>query len=394
MNFIRSLFNISSIYILLWCLYAFHWNEIMVGSIIDVLSNVFLGVNLLVSCYCFFIVRKRLQNKYLKAMSVMLLLFCIYGFIYILIGSQSAMLAAMGVSPISYIVGPLRSLLPIFAFYYFTQQGFLSDKKIIFWSFIILALYAFFSYTRTAIMMSDATRIGFTNNMGYLFVALIPCVYLLRGRTLYQYLLLGVLLLFIVRAMKRGAILVGLVISFLFIKDKFKSSTSKEKIWVIVCVTAFVGIAAYYVVNTMMNDAYFQYRLAATMEGDSSGRDDIIGDLEFYLLNTANVFQWLFGSGADATVAIAGNYAHNDWWEVLINQGIIGLFFYFWYWIRGFKYSSKCTPMYKGIILSFVLTYFLRCFFSMSYSSIPLASTLLVGYALAKEDELRLQNNI
>lgn len=291
----------------------------------------------------------------------------------------------MGVSQISYLVGPLRSFLPIFAFYYYTKKGDIDEDSIQLWFVLIFALYAFFSFTKTETMMSDGTRIGFTNNMGYLFVALIPFVYVIK-KNVYQYAALAVLLLFVVKSMKRGAILVAVFLAVLFIREKLKTASAKERMWVFLVTAIFVSVAACYVMTVLMNDAYFQYRIQATLEGDSSGRDEIIDSLRLYLANEASVFELLFGSGADATVSIAGNYAHNDWYEVLINQGVFGLIVYITYWYQSYRYTRRCHGYGKSMILSFVLTYFLCCFFSMSYSSIPLAATLLLGYNLAKQD--------
>lgn len=386
MKLLKSCFNICGLYILIWCLYAFHWNEIFVGSIIDRISVLFLGFNILVSIICMSKIQTDISlNLFLRWIKVLLLLFCIYGGLYLIMGKQSDMLVAMGVSPVSYIVGPLRSFLPVFAFYYFAKEGKLTEDMVKLCFFVLLMLYGAFSFIKTELMMSDVTRIGFTNNMGYLFVALIPYVYVFR-KSIIQYVSLAVVMLFILKAMKRGAILVAVIIACMFMWTKYKESRKSERAWIIIISVLFVLAAAYYIMTVMMNDAYFQYRIQATLEGDSSGRDEIIDSLRLYLANEASVFELLFGSGADATVSIAGNYAHNDWYEVLINQGVFGLIVYITYWYQSYRYTRRCHGYEKSMILSFVLTYFLCCFFSMSYSCIPLAATLLLGYNLAKQD--------
>jgi hypothetical protein len=94
-----------------------------------------------------------------------------------------------------------------------------------------------------------------------------------------------------------------------------------------------------------------------------------------------------FGSGANATLSISSLYAHNDWLEIAINQGVFGLIIYFFYWIMFFREcSSKSYTPYARLAMQLLfIIYFMKTFFSMSYNDMTVGATLVLGYCLAQE---------
>ena len=142
---------------------------------------------------------------------------------------------------------------------------------------------------------------------------------------------------------------------------------------------------SYKYVNTLYsNNEYFQGRIESTLEGHSSGRDTIANTLINSFMQDTNIFQVLFGRGADSTVEIAGNYAHNDWLEILTNQGIIGVIIFLIYWVNYWKEirSMRCKSNYRYILTLIFIIYFLSTLFSMSYNQVTTISALLMGYCL------------
>ena len=89
----------------------------------------------------------------------------------------------------------------------------------------------------------------------------------------------------------------------------------------------FYFISDFYSTNT-----YFQHRLEATKEGNSSGRDDIYETLLNHILSNGNLFGMIFGEGALATTKITWTAAHNDWLEFMVDMGLIGFVSYVVYW--------------------------------------------------------------
>ena len=233
--------------------------------------------------------------------------------------------------------------------------------------------------------MLDSNRDGFTNNLGYLFVSLIPFIYFFNKK-IFQIGLLLFLMAFVIFSMKRGAILVGILATFLYIFWTFKNTKGYQWCFAIILFVIIGFVAAHYLEAFYADNAYFQMRVDSTLEGDSSSRDQISSSLLNWYVYKANIFQQLFGAGADATLSIYGIFAHNDWLEILIDQGVVGVILYLWYWSVFYKNNkrfSKGTPEYM-ILTTVLVSCFSRCFFSMSYNVIPVSTSLLMGYCLAQ----------
>ena len=80
---------------------------------------------------------------------------------------------------------------------------------------------------------------------------------------------------------------------------------------------------ALFVIKLMSESSYFAQRIDQTIAGDSSGRDDLYKSLWDILISEQDLFYILFGRGADATWALVGNYAHQDWLETFCNNGLL-----------------------------------------------------------------------
>ena len=381
----RTLLSPCSLLICTWILYSFHWFEVAPGSTIDSLANPLLAFNLVVSLYIIFgPLYKQHLPLYFNAVKVLLIWFSIYGIIAIVLGGE--VYSQHGnLSPGSYLIGILRSFLPMYAFYYFTKRGLLNDAMMKVWFVVLLLVFIYFNLSFSAIKMLDSNRDGFTNNLGYLFASLIPFVYFFNKKII-QIGLLVVLMAFVVLSMKRGAILVGVLATLLYVFWTFKNAKGYQ--WgLAILAFAIVGfMAAHYLEMLYEDNAYFQMRIESTLEGDSSNRDLISSSLIHWYLYDANIFEKLFGAGADATLRVYGLFAHNDWLEIMVDQGAMGIIIYLWYWFMFYKNNKKFA---KGsleymVLTTILVTCFSRCFFSMSYNVIPISTSLLMGYCLAQ----------
>ena len=106
-----------------------------------------------------------------------------------------------------------------------------------------------------------------------------------------------------------------------------------------------------------------------------------------------NIFQVLFGIGADGTLIVADNYAHNDWLEILTNQGAVGVLIFGVYWFRligEWRKSKGMHDAYMAITL-FIIIFFMKTLFSMSYNTIPYYSSIILGFYLSKVHTTKLQ---
>lgn len=159
---------------------------------------------------------------------------------------------------------------------------------------------------------------------------------------------LAVCFMFVMTGAKRGAIIcMGAVLLYLiwwYYKDKHISLRTIASILVII--TA-LGIGINYYFTT---DDYLQQRLQQTLEGNSSHRDVLYFILWNEWLNADLVTQ-LFGRGIAQTVPLAGNFAHNDWLELLTDEGLLGALIYLIIIVKFFNIAN----IYKMVLLNRLL---------------------------------------
>ena len=97
----------------------------------------------------------------------------------------------------------------------------------------------------------------------------------------------------------------------------------------------------------------------------------------------------LFGGGANHTLIVTDNYAHNDWLEILINQGILGILVYLFYWFKFWQEQRFCRNIKKlnlarTSLTICILASFLMTIFSMSYGDLPIGMSMAIGICLGQ----------
>ena len=328
---------------------------------------------------------------YFKALNVLLIMFTIYGFLLLMSGEQLFIMASMReVENTRYLKLIYKSLMPIYAFYVFAKKGLLTEKtmKFMFFVFLALAIRSFFK-TEEAMLRKAQDRGSsaeeFTNNVAYTFVGLLPALVLFHKKPIIQYICLAVCGYFIVLGMKRGAILSGGICLVWFLVSNMKKAP-KNRRWIIVVVSLVVIVIGVYFIQHMMETSeYFQYRIAQTQAGESSGRDELYATFYNHFLQEDNPFRFLFGYGANATLKIGENFAHNDWLEIATNNGLLGLVVYLVYWI-GFYVSWRRMKEHPQAFMAtgmLLIILFLTSLFSMSYDSVSRCSAMVLGYYMA-----------
>lgn len=327
---------------------------------------------------------------FFTALNLFLLLIVVYGAIYIYDGPLIKFDGAF-TDPLTYIKNPLISFLPVYAFYYFTKKGAVTERWLCVAAVVALALCVIQYYTQMeaaieALEMKGIQRDEVTNNAGYLFLSVIPLLVFFYRHRLIQFVLLAIILAYIVMAMKRGAILVGACCLVYFVWDTFRRGSSRD-VKSILLLTAALFVGGYYGITYMLETSdYFQYRVLETLEGSSSGRDVIYAKLYDYILNGSSSLNWLFGSGADYSVVVAGNFAHSDWLELMVACGLLGVAIYAFYFASLYKSilelpSRNTVKPVAWLCLAILLA---RSLFSMSYGDLFFPLALALGYSLAQ----------
>lgn len=221
-------------------------------------------------------------------------------------------------------LAPLYVLLSFPFFYCMTLEGKVSNRSIVFFVIIGLALASNntiqYYYKSDAYSLEDIYEGNFTNNSSYTIALLFPFFFLIRRRLLHWLLIIPSFLLVLV-AQKRGAILCASIflLSYLYISLR-RSKT------IIRFISLLVAILLMYLVYN--GSTFFFHRF---MEGNTSGRNEMYS---FYLSNwmDGSVLRLLFGNGFYATMDLSfyGShlYAHSDFVEVIYDFGLLGLCIY------------------------------------------------------------------
>ena len=381
--------NRCDMFLVAWVLYYLQGIVYPEGGAISI---TLLGLNLLVSANCAIKVLQWRDNPvYFKGFNMLMLLFTIYGFALI-ISSPSTLyypLSGKAMPSYNYIKSIYLSLLPIYPFYYYTKKGYLTAERLRIWGLIFLAsvTMSYFRMQREALAQlveEGSSDEEVTNNMGYLFISILPMLVIYRKKPLLQFAIFAFVMAFLIMGMKRGAIAIGFVSAIYFMWQLIKKSSGRVRFMFIFLSVAICVSVVYFFIHEMATSDYMQHRIESTLEGNTSDRDNLYQYFWNYFVNDANPIQFLFGRGANGTLEIYYNYAHNDWLEIAVNQGLLGLVVYALYYL-GFYKTWKCAinTDAKTILALMLFIFFAKTLFSMSYADMTFVATAPLGYSLA-----------
>lgn len=383
----KKVLNTCNFYMLLWCVFRLKgW--LYQG---DMISTISYALIMLISLYYFLISFNDYRYQpIIKSFNILVIFFTIYGGINILFFDDIN--KGWNVIPTDFFLqNILRSILPFYAFYAFTKQGYITKKWICYAAIIVLLTCVPRYYIEQAKMLLIMQGKGLfdvdevTNNAGYLFSAVIPLFCFWKKKPIIQYAGFLICTFFLLSCMKRGAILVGFVsLGFIFY-HVFKSSGSKQKLIFFVLSLVLIYISFEYFLYMADNSAYFLQRLQETKEGNTSSRSVLYDEFWNMFWNNSNPFSLIFGLGADATIRYGKNYAHNDWLEIAVDHGMVGviIFTIFWSRIYNFLKRAKKYPVLYIALGSCLLQLFAKTFFSMSINDMEFYTVLVLGYSTA-----------
>lgn len=201
------------------------------------------------------------------------------------------------------------------------------NNKLIVIAFYIIAIL----FMRTQIRYYNGLTTRATISNAYYVLALLPFVLLmtpLRRRILPLIVAFSTLVLSAKRAGFIGLIL-GITVYYLILSIKQRRITTFIKYFT---VSVLVIIALYYATNLLDQrfNINFISRLLRTLDDGGSGRD-VRWNTVIDAIRNSNVIQLLFGHGNDSISATIGN-AHNDFLQVLYENGIFVLAVYISYY--------------------------------------------------------------
>ena len=367
----KKILSLPSLYVVLWMLYFTQGTILPFNSIwARIALLVFLTISIYFAIATFV---KFKVNNYLKALGILLIMFTIYGLISFFYGGS-----------LDYLKIIYLSLLPTFTFYIFTMRGQIDVFwiRIMFFVFVGVVVIQYFYYM---VLLEDkgVDAEKATINVGSNILALLPLIFYWKNKPIIQYVLLALLLAWLLSTIKRGAIIIGALCTFYFLFTSVRGSSKKVKWYIWLLVIVFLIVGTRYLLDFFNNNEYLQLRMENTLEGDSSGRDLIYENAWNVFLNSSFITA-VFGHGSWATIRLIGIEAHNDWLEILVNQGVFGITVYLLYWIVFFKtYKREKDKQIRPILGMLIIIYFSLTLFSMSYSDMTLPANLALGYSLA-----------
>lgn len=311
---------------------------------------------------------------------VIQLLYCIIG-----IGTIYTTTSGAAVTPFSMFKIVAVVFLTFFPFYYFSLKGIISQNFLL----RFFVIYSFVSmgqfYSNYFLLSDEYGSNDLVNNSAYNVLSLFPFVFLIKGKKWLTTTIIFIFLLVIISSIKRGPIIIAscvVLIFFIFtIKQNRKSNHTLTFLYAILSL-CLIGIAIYHIFG---NNEYLMYRYETTMGGSSSGRDMIYANILNFWWQDSSLFHYLFGNGLFYSVKIAGNAAHNDWLELLINCGLLGVILYmaiFKSLYSLIKRTKDISAKYITLILTVI--WFLTSLYSMGYYDLCLCpSMILLGYLIA-----------
>ena len=329
------------------------------------------------------------SSKFYRRLTLLTTLFIIYGIVLYINGTAGWKEHR---EPSSFLLDYIPRILPIFAFYYFGRRGIINERwfRIVFVLFFLDVIMLYLSQQRSLIENSLNGETDFVNNSGYMVASLLPLICFFEKSKTVQFILAGAIIGFTIICFKRGAILcVGLsFIYFLYIS--LKRTKRRNRILIIILFAVSLFVLYGFIENLMDSNEFFFNRVMETKEGKSSGRDNIYGFFLNYLFSTDNGMNLIWGNGAYGTTKIYGTEAHNDWLEVAIDFGIVGLIIFVVFWLsiyKNIKVANKriSTALFSAVVMC-VIFVFSRTFFSMSIGDMSFVSACVLGCGMGLID--------
>lgn len=270
-----------------------------------------------------------------------------------------------------------------YLFYFLTRKKSLTTNKLIFFA-ILLMIFNYINMIRnraTLMNMLDYEAQGMQMATGYVFTALI--IYsLLIDNIKYRIIYIVPLLVFTMLSAKRGAIILALILTFCILYQTYITQSKRLKISNVIILIAILCIASIFVVNFISSDEFLMNRLHKTLEGDSSNRQDMYPILLSIIGSTDSLIDLFIGRGPAQSVNLLGNYAHNDWFEAMIDFGIFFTVAMIVFYYRMFKVSVSVSINDKNIIRLCLIFLLFKSLVSMGIFSLESYIVMaLIGYA-------------
>lgn len=275
----------------------------------------------------------------------------------------------------------LCALLPLSLYTCLGVNKVMTDRFFTFAGIVLLiaAILQYYHAERLALLKLEVDNdTDITNNASVAFLMLLPMTFLMKNK-IQQWITLFVCLFFIISSAKRGNILAAVIPVVLFVYSMLKES--RHFVIRIVLVLALIVGGSFVTYRWIVKNDYLMYRIEKTQEGNSSSRDVIYAAAWHAWYDSDDFSNLLLGQGFDRVLQLETTYhnrAHNDWLEVLVNYGLLGVILYLIVFItltlQVFRIKSFEIKM---AFISGLLIWFFKTLYSMGFTEETLSLAMI-----------------
>lgn len=248
--------------------------------------------------------------------------------------------------------------------------------------FTIVSIFAY--YNAELLLMTQFKRKAgtVTVNASVLYVMLLPLLFLVKSKKV-SFCCFCVAVYFILISIKRGNILASCIPAALYLYTVMRGSSLK--LWQKVMIIAMLGVLSVYITDIYDNNDYYQSRIEKTKKGNSSNRDIIYPEMWQLWAEKSTPLQFIAGYGYQGTYLNSSMHklAHNDWLELLVDNGFIGALLYFAIFVSiclMLRRLPRGNVMYA--LISMIIIWLIKSVVSMGYTDEAL-SLMALPYGVA-----------
>lgn len=313
------------------------------------------------------LVRNSIKKNYF---AIILLIFWIINAISYFNSDKVISSYLVSVNTIEIFKSSTIALFSYFPFYYFSKNNIIDVSKMKKFAIILFLIYIVVFINARIIASIDSLGEDSTLNQSYNFILLLPLLMLFTKRNLMLVFVFATIF-FVIYGSKRGAILCLLLELLLYLSYIFKKDSygKKHRFLMFITIILILIISFYY----LLGNEYLMERLLNTgSDADTSGdirkqRYEIL----FRRFFDSDFYHILFGYGYASSITISGGLAHQDWTEILINNGLFGIIPYLLLLLLAVK-KSKYLCNFDIVRYAYyccILIWVSKASFSMVYTS-------------------------
>ena len=275
----------------------------------------------------------------------------------------------------------VTNLTTIVSVFLVTYAGFFKSRVLFKLALFLFVISVFDYFLRFG--QIEETKYGSSVNAAYsmIYILFMLCV---NGFNRKTNLLFFAIFCLVILSAKRGAIICMMLVSLSYILYRYA-----HKLKTMVFIIPFALLLLYGVTQYIYtNSVNLQTKVEGTMQGNSSGREYMNEVLWLHFLHSSTQDQ-IFGYQFGGSISLLGIDAHNDWLEILIGQGLVGVILYImllinlWYiYVKKKRYLKNYE---RFIVVTSLVIWLIKSYISQTvYGGDHYMFAITYGYIIAQ----------